>query len=86
MIWQITSTDEVRCRSIGLILEYLQRQDEILKLLESEPIFNKSVNYYQGREDRLKRALERGKRATQLSKKYKWGMEEYAIHLTNADN
>lgn len=57
--------------------EYLKRQADILKLLEAEPIFNKSVNYYQGREDRLKRALERGKRSTQLAKQYKWGMEEY---------
>lgn len=59
-----------------MVLDYLDRQERILALLESEPIFNKSVNYYQGRTDRLKRALERGKRSTQLSKAHKWDADE----------
>ena len=58
---------------------YLERQARILKLLEAEPVFNKSVNYYQGRSDRLKRALERGKRATQLSKANNWEFEDIAM-------
>lgn len=57
-------------------IEYLKRQARILSMLEKEPVFDKSVNYYQGRSDRLKRALERGKRATQLSKANKWGPDE----------
>ncbi|BFZ55957.1 hypothetical protein PYCC9005_002998 [Savitreella phatthalungensis] len=58
---------------------WLDRQARILSVLEKEPIFNKSVNYYQGRSDRLKRALERGKRATQLAKELKWDFDDIAM-------
>lgn len=51
----------------------------MLKVLESEPVFDKSVNYYSGRSDRLKRALERGKRITQIQKENDWDMDQYVF-------
>lgn len=61
----------------------LQRRENILKVLTSEPVFDKSKNYYQGREDRILSALARGKRLQQLVEKHNWSQEEFenAIQL-----
>lgn len=57
--------------------EALQRKDRILKILSSEPVFDKSKNYYQGREDRILQSLARGKRLEQLSQKHKWTEDDF---------
>ncbi|ROW05699.1 hypothetical protein VMCG_05160 [Cytospora schulzeri] len=57
--------------------EALQRKDKILNTLSSDPVFDKSKNYYQGREDRILQALARGKRLEQLSQKHKWTQDEF---------
>lgn len=57
--------------------EGLQRKDKILKILSSDPVFDKSKNYYQGREDRILQSLARGKRLEQLSQKHKWTADEF---------
>lgn len=57
--------------------EALERKDRILKILSSEPVFDKSKNYYQGREDRILQSLARGKRLEQLSQTHKWTEDDF---------
>ncbi|ROW15264.1 hypothetical protein VPNG_03088 [Cytospora leucostoma] len=56
----------------------LRQRDDILKILSSDKTFDKSEDYYRGREDRIFQALARGKRLEQLSHKYKWSQDELA--------
>lgn len=56
----------------------LQQQDKILKILSSDKVFDKSKDYYRGREDRIFQALARGKRLEQLSQEHKWSQDELA--------
>ncbi|KAG6363911.1 hypothetical protein INS49_009014 [Diaporthe citri] len=62
----------------------LDQKAAIVKALSSEPVFDKSKNYFQSREDRFVAALARGKRIEQLSRKNKWSQDEfdYAYQLT----
>lgn len=62
----------------------LDQKAAIVKALSSEPVFDKSKNYFQSREDRFVAALARGKRIEQLSRKNKWTQDEfdYAYQLT----
>ncbi|KAH8892814.1 acyl-CoA oxidase [Thozetella sp. PMI_491] len=57
--------------------EVLARNDRLLRILESEPVFDKSQNYFRGRESRIEAALARGKRLRQLSVQHKWNADEY---------
>jgi acyl-CoA oxidase len=59
--------------------EMLQRDAQILSILETEPVFNKAANYFQGRVERFKSALARGKRLQQLTLKHGWEEDEYQI-------
>lgn len=61
----------------------LQQRDNLTKILSSEQVFDKSQNYYQGREDRILTSLARGKRLQQLTEKHKWTTQEFehAIQL-----
>lgn len=59
--------------------EVLQRQANLLKILEAEPVFNKSQNYFDGRVDRFQTALARAKRLQQLKVKHKWSQDEYQM-------
>lgn len=56
--------------------EALQRQESILKILQAEPVFDKSKNYFDGRVDKFKTALARAKRLRQLEVEHKWGRDE----------
>lgn len=49
-----------------------QRRNEILKILQSERIFDKSQNYFAGRVDRFETALARAKRLRQLYVQHGW--------------
>lgn len=59
--------------------ETLQRDARILSILESDPVFNKSDDYFRGRIDRLKAALARGKRLQRLTKEHGWSEDEYHV-------
>lgn len=59
--------------------EILTRQANLLKILEAEPVFNKSQNYFDGRVDRFRTALARAKRLQQLKVKHKWSQDEYQM-------
>ena len=59
--------------------EVLARQDQVLKILRSEKVFDKSQNYFSGREERFQRALARAKRMRQLAVEHQWSQEEYQM-------
>lgn len=55
----------------------LEKKHEILKILQSEQVFDKSQNYFSGRVDRFKTALARAKRLRQLAVEHEWSLEEH---------
>lgn len=57
--------------------EILERNERLLKILQAEPVFDKSQNYFRGRTARIEAALARGKRLQQLQVKHKWTREEF---------
>jgi acyl-CoA oxidase len=57
--------------------EVLQRNERILKILQAEPIFDKSQNYFRGRISRIEAALARGKRLQQLQVQHNWTRDEF---------
>ncbi len=59
--------------------EALDRQDRILRILESEDVFDKSQNYFDGRVERIQTSLARAKRLQQLSAKHNWSREEFIV-------
>lgn len=61
--------------------EVLQRNAKLLEILQADPVFDKSQNYFRGRTERLEAALARAKKLQLLSAKHGWGEEEY--HAAN---
>ena len=59
----------------------LDKRARILKILQADPVFDKSQNYFRGRTTRMEAALARGKRLRQLSVKHNWDEREY--HIAN---
>ena len=59
--------------------EILDRQAQLLKILESDKVFDKSQNYFDGRVDRFKTALARAKRLQQLTVKHNWSKDEFQM-------
>ncbi|KAL6715032.1 hypothetical protein ACLMJK_007293 [Lecanora helva] len=59
--------------------EVLDRQDRILNILRNEKVFDKSQNYFSGREERFQRALARAKRLRQVAVENKWTQDEYMM-------
>jgi acyl-CoA oxidase len=59
--------------------EVLDRQQAILRILEADKVFDKSQNYFRGRNERIEAALARGKRLRQLQVKHNWTKEEYQV-------
>ncbi|KAH0843374.1 hypothetical protein AYO21_09942 [Fonsecaea monophora] len=57
--------------------ENLERNERILRILQADPVFDKSQNYFRGRISRIEAALARGKRLHQLEVKHKWSRDEY---------
>lgn len=55
----------------------LQERDTLLKILSSEQVFEKSKDYFQGRQDRILSSLARGKRLQQLTEKHNWTDEQF---------
>ncbi|KAK5697184.1 hypothetical protein LTR97_007319 [Elasticomyces elasticus] len=52
--------------------EGIARKQRVLKILQSEPVFDKSQNYFAGRIDRFETALARAKRLRQIAVKHNW--------------
>lgn len=61
--------------------EVLDRKAKILAILQANPTFDKSQNYFRGRTDRLEAALARGKALRQLSVQHNWSEADY--HMAN---
>lgn len=59
--------------------EFLDTKRSILKILESEKVFDKSDNYFAGRVDKFERALARAKRLRQLAVEHEWSLEDHNI-------
>ncbi|KAH8177298.1 acyl-CoA oxidase domain-containing protein [Sarocladium implicatum] len=59
--------------------EELETRDAILKILTKDPVFDKSQNYFQGREDRIEASLAKAKRLRQLQVQHKWTENQYMI-------
>lgn len=57
--------------------EVLKRNVKILQILQSDPVFDKTLNYFRGRQDRLEAALARAKALRRLSVKHQWSQDEY---------
>lgn len=61
--------------------QVLRRQDRVLSLLRADKTFDKSQNYFDGREERFKTALARAKRLQQISDHQQWSREDYQMAL-----
>ena len=59
--------------------EVLARQEKVLHVLKGERVFEKSQNYFAGREDRFQGALARAKRLRQLAVEKRWSQDEYQM-------
>ena len=59
--------------------EVLARQERVMNILKAEKVFNKSQNYFDGREARFQTALARAKRMRQLAVQYRWSQDEYMM-------
>ncbi|RYO79773.1 hypothetical protein DL766_001065 [Monosporascus sp. MC13-8B] len=57
--------------------EALDKRERILQILAKDPVFDKSQNYFQGREERIKASLAKAKRLRQLSVEHSWTQDEY---------
>ena len=57
--------------------EDLRRRDRILEILEREQVFDKSQNYFAGRNQRFVTSLARAKRLRQLAVEHGWTKEEF---------
>ena len=59
--------------------EFLDTKHKILKVLESEKVFDKTNNYYAGRVQRFEAALARAKRLRQLAVEHDWSLEDHNL-------
>ncbi|KAM5356940.1 hypothetical protein ACJ41O_003586 [Fusarium nematophilum] len=57
--------------------EVLERNAKLLDILSSDPVFDKSQDYFRGRRERIEAALARGKALRRLSVKHQWSQDEY---------
>lgn len=57
--------------------EKLQRKKNVLQILEAEPVFDKSQNYFSGRVERFERALARAKRLQKIRAENNWTDEDF---------
>jgi acyl-CoA oxidase len=74
-----SNLDVDRLAKFMFTTEVLERNQKLLKILEAEKVFDKSQNYFRGRNERIVAALARGKRLRQLSVERKWSKEEYQV-------
>jgi acyl-CoA oxidase len=74
-----SNLDVDRLANFMFTKDVLDRNQRLLKILEAEQVFDKSQNYFRGRNERIEVALARGKRLRQLSVKHKWSKEDYQV-------
>jgi acyl-CoA oxidase len=74
-----SNLDVDRLANFMFTQEVLERSQRLLEILEAEQVFDKSQNYFRGRNERIEAALARGKRLRQLSVKYNWSKDEYQV-------
>ena len=74
-----SNLDVDRLANFMFTQEVLERNQRLLEILEAEQVFDKSQNYFRGRNERIEAALARGKRLRQLSVKYNWSNDEYQV-------
>jgi acyl-CoA oxidase len=60
----------------------LTKRRDILKILQREPVFDKSSNYFDGRVEKFTVALARAKRMRQLQLEHGWDHETYEVAST----
>ncbi len=60
----------------------LARRRDILAILQREPVFDKTRNYFEGRVERFKMALARAKRLRQLQVEHGWDHMTYNLAST----
>ncbi|RMZ80353.1 hypothetical protein DV738_g2872, partial [Chaetothyriales sp. CBS 135597] len=59
--------------------EALETRERIEKILRSEPVFDKSQNYFRGRDSRIEAALARGKRLHLLRVQHGWSESDFVV-------
>ncbi|KAL5363343.1 acyl-CoA dehydrogenase/oxidase C-terminal [Aspergillus floccosus] len=59
--------------------DFLERQRQILHLLQQDPLFSKATHASLGRPDRYMLGLARSKRMRQMADKYHWDDEDYEM-------
>jgi acyl-CoA oxidase len=57
--------------------EVLDRNARILEILQADPVFEKSQNYFRGRTERIEASLARAKALRRLHVQHGWSQEEY---------
>jgi acyl-CoA oxidase len=57
----------------------LERKARILSILQGDKVFDKSQNYFSGREERFQTSLAKAKRLRQLQVQHKWNRDEYQV-------
>lgn len=72
-----SNIDHDRLAKFLFTQEKLDSDAKILKILQSHQVFDKSSNYFNGRTERIKAALARGKKLRQLSIEHNWTADEY---------
>ncbi|KAI9259010.1 acyl-CoA dehydrogenase/oxidase [Phascolomyces articulosus] len=59
--------------------KFLAKMNNVARVLESEPAFEKTQRYFQGRPERIAHAYEKDKRLIELTKELNWDLEERRI-------
>jgi acyl-CoA oxidase len=65
-----------KLQELLLTKDTIERRNRILDILKSEPVFDKSSNYFNGRVERFERALAREKKLQLLRRKHNWDIDE----------
>ncbi|KAK5091049.1 hypothetical protein LTS08_002042 [Lithohypha guttulata] len=72
-----SNVDVDKLASFMFTNEAMERNERLLDILKADPVFDKTQNYFRGREARIEASLARGKRLRQLQVKHNWSKEEY---------
>lgn len=66
-----------KLQELLLTKDVIDRRNNIIGILKSEPVFDKSSNYFNGRMERFERALAREKKLQLLRRKHNWTLDEF---------
>ncbi|KAI9499269.1 acyl-CoA dehydrogenase/oxidase C-terminal [Zychaea mexicana] len=59
--------------------EWLSKLEKIVPILESEPVFDKTQRYFQGRDAKIRNAWEKDKRHLELAREHNWDKTDESI-------